>query len=371
MDFKELLLKNRSYRRFYQEEPLDMSILEDIIADVRVAPSAANLQPLKFVLVNDRGFNNKIFPCMKWAGYLKDWPGPAEGERPAAYIVILGNRELSANISWDYGIAMQTILLSAVAKGYGGCAIAAFDKEKVREILAISPELEVAAVIALGKPKEKVVIEDAVGEDIKYWRDVEGIHHVPKRKVADLIYKGFGIMKSSQDKCGVSETIIKQLGLKYLDKESGYYKKVARSCINVCQNWRRLKANNSIYYLLNREKPINYLHWLSPDDTHILCEGGPVDYYVFHPDCSVEHHVVGKDLKNGERPMLMIPGGSWKALKLRQDVEFALMVTVLTPEWTQKRVKIGAGQNFIDKYANQAAWATPDFLRELIGPNFK
>lgn len=189
MDFKELLSKNRSYRRFYQEESLDMAVLEDIIADVRITPSAANLQPMKFVLVNDRGCNDKIFPCTKWAGYLKDWPGPEEGERPAAYIVILGDRESSANISWDYGIAMQTILLSAVAKGYGGCAIVSFDKKKVREILSIPAELEVAAVIALGKPKEKVVVEDVVDDNIKYWRDKEGIHHVPKRKVEDLILK--------------------------------------------------------------------------------------------------------------------------------------------------------------------------------------
>ena len=189
MDFKELLLKNRSYRRFYQEETLDMALLEEIIADVRITPSAANLQPLKFALVNDKSINERIFPCTRWAGYLKDWPGPEEGERPAAYIVILGNRRMSANIDWDYGIVMQTILLSAVSKGYGGCAIVSFEKKKVREILAVPTELEVAAVIALGRPKEKVVIDEVVEGDIKYWRDAEGVHHVPKRRVEDLIYK--------------------------------------------------------------------------------------------------------------------------------------------------------------------------------------
>lgn len=189
MDFKELLLTNRSYRRFYQEEKLDMPLLEDIIRNVRVTPSPANLQPLKFVLINDAAVNDKIFPSLKWAAYIKDWPGPEEGERPAAYILILGDRKKSAHIHWDYGIAMQTILLSAVDRGYGGCAIAAFDKEKVREILAIPRELEVAAVIALGKPKEKVVIEDVADDDVKYWRDAEGVHHVPKRKAADLIFK--------------------------------------------------------------------------------------------------------------------------------------------------------------------------------------
>ena len=166
-----------------------MPLLEDIIRNIRVTPSPANLQPLKFVLINDAAVNDKIFPSLKWAAYIKDWPGPEEGERPAAYILILGDRKKSAHIHWDYGIAMQTILLSAVDRGYGGCAIAAFDKEKVREILAIPRELEVAAVIALGKPKEKVVIEDVADDDVKYWRDAEGVHHVPKRKVKDLIFR--------------------------------------------------------------------------------------------------------------------------------------------------------------------------------------
>lgn len=189
MDFKSLILKNRSYRRFYQEEKLDMTLLEDIIADVRLAPSPANLQPLKFVLVNDKETNNKIFPLVKWAAYLTDWPGPEEGERPAAYIAIIGDRKQSAFVAWDYGIALQTILLSAVDKGYGGCAIAAFDKDKARELLAIPAELEVAALVALGKPKEKIVVDDVVDNNVKYWRDENQVHHVPKRKLADLIYK--------------------------------------------------------------------------------------------------------------------------------------------------------------------------------------
>ena len=177
-----------------------------------------------------------------------------------------------------------------------------------------------------------------------------------------------GIMNQSGN---TSESLIRELNLKTLDEESGFWAGIAHSDIDISQDGRKLKANNSIYYLLNRDKPINYLHWLAPDDTHVLCEGGPVDYYVFSKEGGADTHVLGEDLSQGERPMLMIPGGSWKALKLRPDVEFALMVTILTPEWTEDRVKIGAGQKFIDEYANQSAWATPEFLRELIGPNFK
>lgn len=189
MTLRDLLLKNRSYRRFYQEERIEIKDLQEMVAYVRLTPSAANKQPLKFVLVTDESMKEKIFVHLKWAGYLKDWDGPEQGERPAAYIVLLGNRKGSPYIDADYGIAMQTILLSAVEKGFGGCLIGSFNKEKIRQLLDIPGELEISVVIALGKPKEQVVIEDVKDGDIKYWRDEKQVHHVPKRSLEDLIYK--------------------------------------------------------------------------------------------------------------------------------------------------------------------------------------
>lgn len=189
MTLRELLLKNRSYRRFYQEEKIGINDLQEMVANVRFTPSAANKQPLKFLPVTGESMKEKLFAHLKWAGYLKDWDGPEQGERPAAYIVVLGNREESPYIDADYGIAMQTILLSAVEKGFGGCLVGSFDKEKVRQLLDIPGELEICVVIALGKPKEQVVIEDVKDDDIKYWRDEKQIHHVPKRSLEDLIFK--------------------------------------------------------------------------------------------------------------------------------------------------------------------------------------
>jgi len=189
MDLKELLKKTRSFRRFFQQEKIDQNELRDMIDNVRFTGSPANLQPLKFIPVNNREINVKIFQQLKWAAYLKDWQGPEEGEKPAAYIVILGNRPMSLHINWDYGIALQTILLSAMEKGYGGCAIAACNKDKIREILDVPRELEVAVVVALGKPKEKVVIDDMEKANVMYWRDENDIHHVPKRRTEELILK--------------------------------------------------------------------------------------------------------------------------------------------------------------------------------------
>jgi len=189
LKLKELLIKNRSYRRFYQEEKIDMQDLKDMISNVRFIPSAANLQPLEFILVNDETLNNAIFKNLKWAGYLKDWNGPDRGERPASYIIVLGNKEISSYIDLDFGIALQTILLSAVEMGYGGCTIVSFNKDNIRDIFKIPEHYDILCVIAIGKPKEKIVLEDVKDNDIKYWRDENQVHHVPKRTLNDLIFK--------------------------------------------------------------------------------------------------------------------------------------------------------------------------------------
>jgi nitroreductase len=185
---KKLVLKNRSYRRFYEREKIDVKILKSLVDLARLSASSTNLQPLKYFLSCTHKTNQEIFPCLKWAGYLKDWPGPARGERPSAYIVILGDTHISINFGYDAGIVAQSILLGATEKGLSGCIIGSIEREKLRESLKLPVHLEILLVIALGKPKEKVVVE-TVGKDgdIKYWRDKKGIHHVPKRALKDII----------------------------------------------------------------------------------------------------------------------------------------------------------------------------------------
>ena len=185
---RELVLKNRSYRRFHQEVAIDTETLRELVDLARLSGSGANQQPLKFMLVNDPETNAAVYPHLSWAGYLEDWPGPSEGERPSAYIVILGDTELSGSFGVDWGIAAQSIMLGAAEKGLGGCMIGSISKQGLRDVLKISERFKILLVLALGKPKEKVVI-DPVGPDgsIKYWRDGYGVHHVPKRDLDDLV----------------------------------------------------------------------------------------------------------------------------------------------------------------------------------------
>lgn len=185
---RELIEKNRTYRRFYENVKVDRKTLEELVDLARLSPSGGNLQSLKYILSYEAERNNLVFPHLKWAGYLKDWGGPEAGERPAAYIIMLGDKEISPNHFWDHGIASQSILLGAVEQGLGGCQFGSIDREGLRNSLNIPEQYEIVMVIALGKPKEEVVLEDIKdSKDVKYWRDENKVHHVPKRKLVDLI----------------------------------------------------------------------------------------------------------------------------------------------------------------------------------------
>lgn len=186
--FKDLILKNRTYRRFFQNEVVSRQTLTELVDLARLSASASNLQPLKYILSNDSKLNSEIFPCLAWAGYLKDWPGPIEGERPSAYIVMLGDTSVGRTFGSDQGISAQSIMLGAAEKGLGGCMIASVQKQKLREVLNIPEHLEILLVLAIGKPKENVVIEKMPPSgEVRYWRSEDGTHHVPKRSLDEII----------------------------------------------------------------------------------------------------------------------------------------------------------------------------------------
>jgi len=189
---EDLVRKNRSYRRFHQDVPVDLETLRALVNLARLSASANNLQPLKYILSCEAETNALIFPHTHWAGYLKDWPGPAEGERPAAYIVILGDTELRKDFGCDHGIAAQSIMLGATERGLGGCMIGSIDRNGLRQTLDIPEQYEILLILALGKPKETVVLEDVGPEgDTKYYRDAEGVHHVPKRSLEEMILQEY------------------------------------------------------------------------------------------------------------------------------------------------------------------------------------
>ncbi len=191
MNFKDLARNCRSYRRFDEHFLIEWVTLIELIELASLAASGRNVQPLKYYLSNEPNLNEQIFTTLSWAGYLKDWPGPEKGERPAAYIIVLLDHHISDKYFCDDGIAMQNILLGAVEKGLGGCIIQSINKSRLSSILGLPEKLEIIDVIALGKPVEKVVIAEVGNDgDIRYFRDSNGVHHVPKRSPDELIVNG-------------------------------------------------------------------------------------------------------------------------------------------------------------------------------------
>jgi nitroreductase len=186
--FKDLVTQNRSCRRFDNAHKIDTSALTDLVDLARNTASGANKQPLKYVICRDEQKNEMIFSCLGWAAYLKDWKGPVKEERPTAYIVILGDHNIADNFWCDHGIAAQTMLLGARVMGLAGCMFGSINIKKLKQALNIKEHLEPKLVVALGKPIEEIQI-DEMGQDgdIKYWRDENKVHHVPKRKLDDLI----------------------------------------------------------------------------------------------------------------------------------------------------------------------------------------
>ncbi len=184
----DLIQKNRSYRRFEHRYVLEEATLKELVELARLCPSAGNLQPLKYYLSWQAERNAAIFANLAWARYLTDWDGPGEGERPSGYIIILGDTRISKHFGCDHGIAAQSILLGAVERGLGGCMIGSINQQGLREGLKIGQHLEILLVVALGKPIETVML-DEVGPDgnIRYWREPNQIHHVPKRSWQEIV----------------------------------------------------------------------------------------------------------------------------------------------------------------------------------------
>jgi nitroreductase len=190
----DLIKANRTCRRFDEQHRITPATLLELVDLARLSASAANLQPLKYILSCASATNAIIFDCLKWANYLTDWPGPGPGERPAAYLIMTNDTRISKALDCDHGIAAQSILLGAREKGLAGCMLAAVNRPKLSTALNIPKPLEIKLVLAIGKPKETIVIDELNAEgDIRYWRGDDQIHHVPKRRLQDIVVASYEI----------------------------------------------------------------------------------------------------------------------------------------------------------------------------------
>ncbi len=185
---KDLVLKNRSYRKFHNDKKVSIQELSNLIELARLTPSSKNQQPLKYVLATKEHDTNFVFSQLKWAWYLKDWDGPSEDEKPPAYIIMCIDTNLNENAMIDAGISAQTILLGAVENQLGGCIIRTVNRYAISKYFNLPPNIEIIQVIAIGHPNQDVEITDIDSTgSINYFENNVGVHFVPKRKLEDIL----------------------------------------------------------------------------------------------------------------------------------------------------------------------------------------
>lgn len=186
MSIYETILKRRTIRKFEQRS-IDRAILEKLVNAARLAPSAANMQPLKYVIVDATEMVDEVFKYLKWANYIAPAGNPGEGEKPVAYICILVDTEIrNSGYDLDVGASAQNIFLGALEEGIGTCWLGAIDREGIKGALNISDRYILSTVIALGYASESPQVEDESGS-IKYYKDEKGVLHVPKRRLQDVL----------------------------------------------------------------------------------------------------------------------------------------------------------------------------------------
>lgn len=183
---RAVLRRTRSCRRFRPNVPLSRDDLTQLVDLARQTASGSNCQPLRYWLVWDRTLCGQVFPFTNWAGRLGGWR-PTADEQPSAYIVLLAAPKSGPTIQTDAGIAMQTLLLAATARGLAGCMLGAVDRPMISKVLGLPPELELLYVVALGEAAETWELEDARAGDVAYYRDAADRHHVPKRPLAEVL----------------------------------------------------------------------------------------------------------------------------------------------------------------------------------------
>jgi len=187
MTLIDFILSRRSIRQF-KPDPLPRDILLGLVDAARMAPSAANLQPLEFILVTDEAIRKSVFPCLRWAAYIAPGGNPRPGHEPTAYVVILVNTKIrDKGFERDAGAAAENLILAAWTCGIGSCWVISVDRSPLQAILNIPETYSIDSVIALGYPDESPVVEDLT-DSVKYWKDESGRLHVPKRKRTEVIH---------------------------------------------------------------------------------------------------------------------------------------------------------------------------------------
>jgi nitroreductase len=188
MPFSEIL-KTRRTVRLYQQKPIPWKELEECVDAARLAPSARNIQPFEYVVVTDEKVRKDMLSCMGLGGFISNVVKDYSTKQPAAYAVVLANKELRGDwTSHDCGLAVENLVLAAWEKGIASCILARVNREKIKEILKIPEKYDIELVVTMGYPAEKPIPEE-MKEKTDLYRDEKGVLHVPKRPLKSILHK--------------------------------------------------------------------------------------------------------------------------------------------------------------------------------------
>lgn len=186
MDFKELSVKCRTYRRFSQD-PIDPAILDELMENVRIVSSAMNGQVLRYVVVKDPALVKALQPAIHWAALPKELGTPKEGEQPVAFILVCKEAHANPWSDIDAGIAVRNIALNACSYGIGSAILGAVEWNKVTSLLEVPENWKPRLLMALGYPScESHIVEVPANGSIKYYLDENKNYCVPKRALKDI-----------------------------------------------------------------------------------------------------------------------------------------------------------------------------------------
>ncbi len=188
MDTYQTIQQRRTIRRFGQQ-PLTAEQLRRYVDAARLAPSGANLQPLKYVIIQTKEIVDQLFGLVHWAAYLAPEGTPGLGERPTAYIAQIVDLKIKqAGYELDAGAAMENLLLAAEDDGVGCCWMGSVDYVRVSELLGLKETEKLIGIVSMGRKAERPV-EDLWQGSVKYYKDENGVLHVPKRPLEEIILR--------------------------------------------------------------------------------------------------------------------------------------------------------------------------------------
>lgn len=185
----EFLRTRRTYRRF-EQRPVAPEILTEAVEAARIASCGNNRQTLKYIILQSPDVVAAVQPLVHWAASLPPEQGtPKPGEQPVAFVAVLQDERLPGCSDTDVGLAMGSMTAAAWSHGVGSCMMGSIDRPALTKLLALPEGIKLRYLVAFGYPSHQSHLVTAQNGDTKYYLDDARDYCVPKRPLAEVLFK--------------------------------------------------------------------------------------------------------------------------------------------------------------------------------------